>query len=281
MAQPSEREAFPMPDRVTCTLSDGVADVRLSRPEKRNALDLAMFHALIDAGEALRADRALRAVVLSGEGPSFCAGLDVALFGEMGGKSVAPGLLGHRDGEMASVAQEAVTTWSTLPVPVIAAVHGHALGGGLQLALGADIRIVSPDAQLSVLEIRWGLIPDMTGTQVLPGLVGRDVAKELTFTGRMVSGEEAGRIGLATRVSATPRPDALALAREIAGQSPTAVRSAKALLDLAGRVSFEEGLLAEQRAQRCLIGSADQIEAIRSFLERRSPQWNGGEHEGP
>jgi enoyl-CoA hydratase/carnithine racemase len=155
-------------------------------------------------------------------------------------------------------------------------VHGHALGAGLQLALGADIRIVAPDAQLSVLEIRWGLIPDMTATQVLPALVGLDVAKELTFTGRMVGGEEAQRLGLVTRLSDDPRHDALALAREIAARSPAAVRAAKALLNLAGRVGFEEGLLAEQRAQRRLIGSVDQLEAMVAYLEHRSPRWAEG-----
>ncbi|MDQ1378946.1 MAG: hypothetical protein QOE15_3119 [Acidimicrobiaceae bacterium] len=270
-----------MSDRVSCTIENCVADVRLTRPDKRNAIDLAMFHALIDAGQALRDDPAVRAVVLSGEGRSFCAGLDRAAFedmlgkGDAGGGSFAAGALDHRMGEMASVAQHAVTVWSALAVPVVAAIHGHALGGGLQLALGADIRIVAPDAQLSVLEIRWGLIPDMTGTQVLPGLVGRDVAKELTFTGRTVTGEEAVRIGLATRLSDSPREDAMALAGEIAGKSPSAIRSAKRLLDLAGRVSFEEGLLAEQRAQRRLIGGADQIEAITAFLEDRAPRWGG------
>jgi enoyl-CoA hydratase/carnithine racemase len=269
-----------MPDRVRYTIDDGVADVRLSRPEKRNAIDLDMLAALIDTGEALRDDRSVRAVVLSGEGRSFCAGLDLAAFGSgegengAGGDSFAAGALGHRDGELASVAQHGVTVWATLGVPVIAAVHGHALGGGLQLALGADIRIVAPDAQLAVLEIRWGLIPDMSGSQVLPGLVGLDVAKELTFTGRMVTGEEAVRLGLATRLSETPLPDSLALAREIAQKSPPAVRAAKALLNQAGRVSFEEGLLAEQRAQRRLIGSEDQLEAVLSFLEGRAPRWS-------
>ena len=268
-----------MSDRVSFTIFDGVADVRLNRPEKRNAIDLAMFHALIDAGEALGVDPTLRAVVLSGEGRSFCAGLDLTAFaptdgkGGLGGAPVASGALARRDGHLVSVAQQAVTVWSALAVPVIAAVHGHALGGGLQLALAADIRIVAPDAQMSVLEIRWGLIPDMTGTQVLPGLVGADVAKELTFTGRVVTGEEALRIGLATRLSGTPHPDALALAREIAGKSPSAIRAAKALINLAGSATIEEGLLAEQRAQADLIGSADQAEAVLAFLEGRPPQW--------
>jgi len=262
-----------MSERVRYTIEDGVADVRLCRPEKRNALDLAMFHALVDAGEALRGDASVRAVVLSGEGPSFCAGLDVGVFA--GAASFVQEALGHRNGEMASLVQHAVTIWARLQVPVVAAVHGHALGGGLQLALAADIRIVAPDAQLSVLEIRWGLIPDMTGSQALPGLVGLDVAKELTFTGRMVGGEEAVRLGLATRLSDQPYEDAHTLAREIVGASPGAIRAAKALLNLAGRVSFDEGLLAEQRAQRALIGSPDQLEAMLAYLEHRPPRWRG------
>ena len=290
-----------MSERVRCTIEDGIADVQLNRPDKRNALDLAMFDALIDAGEALHGEAGVRAVVLSGEGKSFCAGLDLAALapaalapaglapaalapaalapaalapgGDETATAFVAGALAHRGDEMASVVQHAVTVWRDLAVPVIAAVHGHAFGGGLQLALGADIRIVAPDAQLSVLEIRWGLIPDMTGTQVLPGLIGRDRAKELTFTGRIVTGEEAVAIGLATRLSPNPRHDALAMARQIADHSPAAIASAKALLNLAGRASFEEGLLAEQRAQRRLIGSADQVEAVRSYFEQRPPRW--------
>ena len=268
-----------MSDRVRFTISEGVADVRLNRPEKRNAIDLAMFHALIDAGEALGEDPTLRAVVLSGEGRSFCAGLDLAAFAptdgerDVGGGPVASGALARRPGQIESVAQQAVTVWSALAVPVVAAVHGHPLGGGLQLALAADIRIVAPDAQLSVLEIRWGLIPDMTGTQVLPRLVGVDVAKELTFTGRMVTGEEALRLGLATRLSETPHAAALTLAHDIAGKSPSAIRAAKALIDLSGRATVEEGRLAEQRAQADLVGSADQIEAVLAFVEGRPPRW--------
>jgi enoyl-CoA hydratase/carnithine racemase len=265
--------------RVQFHVEDGVADVRLTRPEKRNAIDMAMLDDLIDTGLAVRTESSVRAVVLSGEGRSFCAGLDMSLFQELLEKGIGAGQavvppLAHRPGEIASVAQQAVNVWRTLPVPVIAAVHGHALGGGLQLALGADIRIVSPDAMLSVMEVRWGLIPDMTGSQVLPGLVGLDVAKELTFTGRMVSGEEALRLGLATRVSATPLDEASALARQIAGNSPSAVGAAKALLDQASHVSFEEGLLAEQRAQRQLIGSPDQIEAMLASFEGRAPNWS-------
>lgn len=252
-----------------------MADVHLARGDKLNALDQAMFDALVATGEVLQGDLSLRAVVLSGEGRAFCAGLDLAA---IAGDFVAdhgPALLGHRHGQLASVAQRAVTVWAGIPVPVIAAIHGHALGGGLQLALGADIRLVAPDAQLSVMEVRLGLVPDMTGTQALPRLVGLDVAKELTFTGRLVSGIEAVRMGLATRLSDSPREDALLLAREIAGKSPSAVRAAKALLDLAGRVSWEEGLLAEQRAQRLLLGSPDQVEAALAARERREPRFGG------
>jgi enoyl-CoA hydratase/carnithine racemase len=163
--------------------------------------------------------------------------------------------------------------WTEVPVPVIAAVTGNALGGGLQIALGADIRIVAPDARLSVLEIRWGLIPDMTGTQLLPELVGRDVAKELTFTGRMVSGEEAVALGLATRVDPDPRQAALELARSIAGRSPHAIRAAKRLLDLAGRADLETGFAAEQEEIGALIASPNQAEAVAAEFEQRPPRF--------
>ena len=163
--------------------------------------------------------------------------------------------------------------WQELPVPVIAAVHGVALGGGCQIALGADLRIVAPDAQLSILEIRWGLVPDMTGTAMLPLLVGLDVAKELTFTGRMVSGEEAARIGLATRVRPNPLEDALALAREIAGKSPTAVRGAKKLLNATPYRGVAEQFADERETIGSLIGSPNQVEAVMSYFEKRDPKF--------
>ena len=184
------------------------------------------------------------------------------------------GDLGRREaGRITNKGQQAVYVWTEMPAPVIAAVHGVALGGGIQLALGADIRIVAPDAKLSVLEIRWGLVPDMTGTQMLPRLVGLDVAKELTLTGRMVSGEEAVRLGLATKVSDQPRDDALAMAREIASKSPQAVKGAKALLNLAGLVSLEEGFQAESHTISGLIGGPNQVEAIMAYFEKREPRF--------
>ena len=262
-----------MSDRVTCTIENGVADVRMNRPEKMNALDGALFSALVETGEALKAHPAVRAVVLSGEGRAFCAGLDFGSFQAMAGDSETnlENVTPRRGGEITNPGQQAAFVWQEIPAPVIAAVHGVALGGGFQIALGADIRIVTPDVKMSVLEVRWGLIPDMTGTQLLPKVVGLDVAKELTFTGRMIDGHEAVRLGVATRVSETPLVDALALAREIASKSPQAVRGAKALLNMAGEVSLADGFKAEERTIRSLIGSPNQIEAVKAYFEKRDP----------
>ena len=261
--------------RVTVTITEGVADVRLARPDKRNALDGAMFAALVTTGERLKSEPGVRAVVLSGEGPDFCAGLDFGSFQAMrdGERlSLQAGLpLGH--GPARAAGQRAAYVWTEIPVPVIAAVTGNALGGGLQIALGADIRIVAPDARMSVMEIRWGLVPDMTGSQVLPELVGRDVAKELTFSGRVVRGPEALALGLATRVDPDPRQAALELARSIASRSPHAIRAAKRLLDLAGRVDLETGFAAEQAEIGALIGSPNQAEAVAAEFEKRPPQF--------
>ena len=258
--------------RVTVTLTAGIADVRLNRPAKRNALDLAMF-AVVTTGERLKTTPGVRAVVLSGEGQDFCAGLDFSMFEAM--RAGPEGLLAVADvppsAGAQALAQRAVYVWAEQPVPVIAAIRGNALGGGLQIALGADIRIVSPDARLAVLEVAWGIIPDMTGTQLLPELVGRDVAKELTFTAATISGAEAARIGLATRADPDPLAAAFALAREIAGRSPHAVRAAKRLLDLAGRADLAAGLAREQEEIRALIGSPNQLEAITARFEKRAP----------
>jgi enoyl-CoA hydratase/carnithine racemase len=167
--------------------------------------------------------------------------------------------------------------WKELPVPVIAALHGVAYGGGLQIALGADLRFVTPDARLSVMEIKWGLVPDMSGTQLLRHLVRLDVAKELTFTGRVVSGAEAVELGLATHLSDTPREAALALAREIAQKSPSAIRAGKKLLDAAVIAGVEEGLALEQELQTTLLGRPNQVEAVRANLEKREPRFQDPE----
>jgi enoyl-CoA hydratase/carnithine racemase len=263
-----------MSDRVTVTVTDGVADVRLNRPDKLNGLDRAMFDALVATGTRLGEDRALRAVVLSGNGRGFCAGLDFASFAaEAAAGRAAGSLLRRADGDVANFAQQAVHVWTRLPVPVVAAVHGVAFGGGLQLALGADIRFVAPDAQLSVMEIKWGLVPDMTGTQTLRHLAPLDVVKELVFTGRIVSGAEAVGLGLATHVSDAPLDAALALAREIAARSPDAIRAAKRLLDAAVTATLEEGLRLEESAQRSVLGGSNQAEAVRANFEKRAPKF--------
>jgi enoyl-CoA hydratase/carnithine racemase len=264
-----------MSDRVTIDINAGVADVKLNRPDKLNAVDTAMFHALVDAGEAIKADPTVRAVVLSGSGRGFCAGLDLESFQQMAGaapdRSVGDGDIGRRDGRITNVGQQACYVWTEMPAAVIAAVHGAAVGAGIQLALAADIRIVAPDAKLSVLEVRWGLVPDMTGTQMLPRLVGLDVAKELAFTGRMVSGEEALGLGLATRVADDPHAAAMELAKEIAGKNPFAIKGVKALLNMAGRVPLEEAFKAEERTMRSLIGSPNNVEAVAAYFEKRDP----------
>lgn len=264
-------------NRVLCTVRDGVADVRLNRPEKLNALDQEMFTALVETGLRLRDDPSVRAVVLSGNGRAFCAGLDYANFRRMAdGAHRSADRLGPSPepiGPAKARGQQAVLVWATLPVPVIAAVHGHALGGGLQLALGADIRLVAPDAQLAVLEIEWGLAPDMAGTQLLPELVGRDVAKELTLTGRIISGEQAAALGLATRTEEEPLAAACELAASIAARNPDAVRWFKKLLDMAGRTSLAAGLAAEQEAIGELIGSPNQKEAVQAKFSGRPPEF--------
>ncbi|MGH1506148.1 MAG: crotonase/enoyl-CoA hydratase family protein [Acidimicrobiales bacterium] len=274
-----------MSDRLTVTMDGGVADVRLNRPDKRNALDGAMFDALVETSAALAEDSAVRCVVLSGEGASFCAGLDFGSFNAMADGSMGGGdsdsddsdggsrITDIEEGRITHHGQQACYGWTSMPVPVIAAVHGHALGGGIQLALSADVRIVAPDTKMSVLEIRWGLIPDMTGTQSLVDLVGLDVAKELTFTGRMVSGAEAAELGLATHVSDDPRADALAMAHEIAGKSPHAIRAAKRLFNDAPRVGRAEGFAAERAEIGKLIGSPNQVESVMAFFEKRDPNF--------
>ena len=267
-----------MSERVTIDLREGVADVRLSRPEKLNALDRAMFEGLVKTGRALAREPSLRAVVLSGEGRAFSAGLDFGAIQAMAGgareEEAAGRSLLERQGESpANFAQRPAWIWQELPVPVIAAVHGVAYGGGLQIALGADIRFVAPDARLSIREVLWGLVPDMSATQTLRHLVRLDVAKELSFTGRVVSGEEAVALGLATHLSETPRKAALELAREIAGRSPSAVRAAKALWNGATLGEVEEGLRLEEALQRSLIGRPNQVEAVRANLEKREPHF--------
>jgi len=264
-----------MEDRITVDLSDGVADVRLVRADKMNALDEAMFNALVATGERLKSEKGVRAVVLSGEGRAFCAGLDMGNFGQMasGSRRASGNLETPRTSAGANRAQQAVLAWREIPVPVIAAVHGVAFGGGFQLALGADMRFVAPDARMSVMEIKWGLVPDMAGIVLLRGLLRDDVARELTFSGRVFNGQEALGLGLATRVCADPRAEAIAFARDVAAKNPEAIRAGKRLLDLALEADQRAILLAETTEQIKLIGSPNQVEAVKANLEKRAPKF--------
>ncbi|MFC0241390.1 crotonase/enoyl-CoA hydratase family protein [Rhodopseudomonas telluris] len=270
-----------MNDRVSVSLTDGVADVRLVRADKMNALDAAMFEALVATTERLSKDKSVRVVVLSGEGKAFCAGLDMGRFAAMkenGGNGIPGGEfrdLTKRTHGQANAAQQAVWGWRTLPVPVIAAVHGVAFGGGCQLALGADIRLMAPDARMSIMEIKWGLVPDMAGTPILATLLRDDVLRELTYTGRIVDAKEAVSLGLATRIVDDPRAAALEMAREIAGKNPDAIRAAKRMMN---SLSVDPGpaLLAESVEQQKLIGSPNQTEAVRANMEKRAPNFADG-----
>ena len=265
-----------MEDRITVDIQGGVADVRLVRVDKMNALDDAMFEALIKTGERLKTEAGVRAVVLSGAGRAFCAGLDMGNFDKMasGERKGGTGLVETPRTEGGSNrAQHAVMVWREIPVPVIAAVHGVAFGGGFQLALGADMRFVTPDARMAVMEIKWGLVPDMAGIALLRRLIRDDQARELTYSGRQFTGEEALSLGLATRVCADPYAEALAFARDVASKNPDAIRADKRLMNLADDGDQRAILLAESVEQSALIGSPNQIEAVLSSMQNRAPNF--------
>lgn len=257
-------------ERVTVALdATGVAQVRLNRPDKLNALDPAMFDAILAAGEALSAMAGLRCVVLAGEGRGFCAGLDMASFAGVLATE-AEGLAVRTHGE-ANRFQQVALQWRKLPVPVVAAVHGVCFGGGLQIAAGADIRVAAPDARLAVMEMRWGIVPDMGGFALWRGLVREDVLRELTYTAREFSGVEGRDLGFVTTVDADPLTRANDIAGEIATRNPDAVRAAKALFGRAADAPLDAILLAESEAQAKLLGSPNQLEAVRARMERRPP----------
>jgi enoyl-CoA hydratase/carnithine racemase len=247
MNQPSAAS----PDRITIALDEhGIAQVRLSRANKLNALDTAMFDAIISAGEELAAMPDLRCVVLSGAGNGFCSGLDLAMLGELASSDLK---LATRTHGSANRLQQLAMQWRALPVPVIASVHGVCFGGGLQIAGGADIRVVAPDARLSVMELKWGIVPDMGGFALWRGRVREDVLRELTWTAREFSGVEAEALGFATWVDNDPLARAQAIAREIAAKDPAAIRAAKAMFNQAADMSVADILLAESVAQERLL----------------------------
>ena len=262
-------------DRVSIDLgSDGIAQVRLTRPDKMNALDPEMFARIIDAGQALHEMKGLRVVVLSGEGRAFCAGLDLSNFGKQPDPE-APGITERTHGN-ANMFQQVAMQWRKLPVPVIAAVHGECFGGGLQSASGADIRVVAPDTRMAIMEMKWGLVPDMGGYALWRGLVRDDVLRELVYTNREFSGEEAAAFGLATHVDPDPLARATAIAAEIADRHPQAIRAAKRLAAAMTDRATDDILLEESIEQHKVMRTPNQIEAVMAGMEKRRPKFSDG-----
>lgn len=278
-----------MSDTLIVERDGPVAIVRLNRPQTVNALTSELFAALVAAAQGLSADPSVRAVVLCGSGRGFCGGLDTSGFaGQAEGGDLLPsttdgpadradlGVPGLRLGR----GQKAVWAFRLVPVPVIVALHGAAVGGGLQLALGGDIRIAAPDARLGLLEVRWGFVPDMGATQLLPPLIGLDRTRDLIYSGRVLSGDEAHTIGLVTHLAADPIAAATEYAAAVASRNPHAIRQAKALTALAETIT-NEALVDERRAMRATIGSPNQIEAVRAALGERQPTFADPDAETP
>jgi enoyl-CoA hydratase/carnithine racemase len=263
-----------MTDIVALEVNDHIGFVTLNRPDKYNALSIEMIEKIIETGQKVMNDRSIRVVVMSGKGKGFCAGLDMENFQKMAGGADKIPLFDRYHDTPANTAQQAAWIWKQVPVPVIAALHGVAYGGGLQLALGADIRLAGPDVRMSVLEIKWGLIPDMSITQTLCDLVRLDVAKELTFTGRVVEAKEAAGLGLVTRVVDDPLAEATEMARLIASKSPDAISRDKRLLESTWRAGPAKGLIIEETLQREIIATPNQIEAIMAVFENRDPKFS-------
>ena len=263
--QPNNRVAIDLGD-------DGVAQVRLTRGDKMNALDHEMFERIVEAGHVLHKMKGVRAVVLSGEGRAFCAGLDLSNFART--PSPDEPELTERTYGNANRPQQAAMVWRKLPVPVIAAVHGVCFGGGLQVASGADIRVVHPDTRMAIMEMKWGLVPDMAGYALWRGLVRDDVLRELVYTNREFTGSEAKEVGLATILDDDPLARATAIAAEIANRNPHAIRAAKRLH--AGMIdrSTDAILLEESIEQHAIMRTKNQVEAVMAGMEKRRPAFD-------
>lgn len=260
-------------DRVAIDLGeDGVAQVRFTRADKMNALDPEMFERIIEAGHVLHKMKGVRVVVLSGEGRAFCAGLDLSNFARKPSPD-EPDLTERTHGN-ANRAQQAAMVWRKLPVPVIAAVHGVCFGGGLQIASGADIRVVHPETRMAIMELKWGLVPDMGGYALWRGLVRDDVLRELVYTNREFTGAEAKEIGLATFVEDDPLARATAIASEIANRNPHAIRAAKRLHAGMTDRNTDAILLEESIEQHAIMRSKNQVEAVMAGMEKRAPAFD-------
>lgn len=261
-----------MSDVLTMSVQGHVAQVELNRPDKHNAVNLELFEALAAAAGSLAGNRSVRAVVLSGAGDNFCSGIDTGMFGS-GEITLTPSMFAPGEGSPANMFQRAAYAWRELPVPVICALHGVTYGAGLQIALGADLRYASPDARLSIMEIKWGLVPDMAITTTLRDIMPADAAKELAWSGRILDAEEALRLGLLTRIHEDPLGASMDTAAEIAARSPEAVRGIKQLFDSAWRMTDADALQLEATLQGRIIGSPNQREAVMANIERRAPEF--------
>lgn len=261
-----------MSTRLQISIRDHVAEVLLNRPEKHNAVDMPMFDDLAAAGDRLSAERSVRAVVLAGAGENFCAGIDVSVFSDPG-DAIDPASMAPQEGSDANRFQRAAFAWREIPVPVICAIRGVAYGAGAQIALGADIRYAAPDAKLSIMEIRWGLIPDLAITVTAGNLVREDRLRELAYTGRVVTGGEAMQLGLVTAVHDDPLQAARDTARLIAGRSPDAIRAMKRMFNERCDLDAAQALALEARLQSRIIGQPNQLEAVRANSEGREPDF--------
>lgn len=263
-----------MADRLTVDVTDHVATVTLNRPQKNNAIDIEMFEALAEIGRQIANDQSVRAVVLTGAGEHFCAGIDLSVFQGEGIGVVGMDRMAARDGSPANFFQTAAYVWHELPMPVIAAINGVAYGGGMQIALGADIRYASADARLSIMEVKWGIIPDMAITSTALETVPLDKLKELAYSARVISGSEALDYGLVTAIKDNPLIAAQDLAAEIAGRSPDAVRAVKKLFDHSWNAGAAESLALEASLQKGLMGTPNQMEAVMANLQKRAPDFS-------
>ena len=261
-----------MTEPVRIDIADHLATVTLDRPEKMNAVSLEMFEALAEAGAQLAAERAVRAVVLQGAGEHFCAGIDTGVFSDASAPIDAESLAPLANG-IANRFQEAAHTWRRLEAPVICAVHGVAFGAGLQIALAADLRVAAPTARFSIMEIKWGLIPDLAISTTLRGLVAPDRVKELAFSGRVVEAPEALQLGLITETHKDPVARSIEIAEAIRVKSPDAIRSVKRLVNEAWQLSDAEALALEAELQLHVLGRKNQREAVMANLQKRVPEF--------
>lgn len=255
--------------RVTINITNHIADIKLNRPEKMNALDQDMFKAIIEAGENIKQDQTVRCVVLSGAGKCFCAGMDTENFNPQNKGEIFDEPLASRTHGIGNIFQQIAWIWREIPVPVIAAVHGVAIGGGLNIMSGADVKFITSDTKLSIMELKWGLIPDMAGSQLWRHNVREDIIRELMYTHRMFSGQDAVQYGFATHISENPYEDAMKLAGEIASKNPTAIVKSKKMINEAPYLSAADGLMMESIEQSQIIRSKNQIEAVMATMQKR------------